>query len=119
MSDAKPLAGKTGVVFGVANKRSIAWAIARTLDRDLEAAGIAKHIDNYRLWRPAPPNTTVIIACCDPRDQKMERPSMCAYGGAAKLGNTKTGDLTVECFCKVVKSMVADSRRISADSSGG
>ena len=29
MSDAKPLAGKTGVVFGVANKRSIAWAIAK------------------------------------------------------------------------------------------
>ena len=29
MSDAKPLAGKTGVVFGVANKRSIAWAIAQ------------------------------------------------------------------------------------------
>lgn len=28
MSD-KPLAGKTGVVFGVANKRSIAWAIAK------------------------------------------------------------------------------------------
>ncbi len=28
MSD-KPLIGKTGVVFGVANKRSIAWAIAR------------------------------------------------------------------------------------------
>lgn len=25
----KPLAGKTGVVFGVANKRSIAWAIAQ------------------------------------------------------------------------------------------
>jgi len=25
----KPLAGKTGVVFGVANKRSIAWAIAK------------------------------------------------------------------------------------------
>ena len=29
MSDTKPLAGKTGVVFGVANKRSIAWAIAK------------------------------------------------------------------------------------------
>ena len=28
MSD-KPLAGKTGIVFGVANKRSIAWAIAQ------------------------------------------------------------------------------------------
>jgi enoyl-[acyl-carrier protein] reductase I len=28
MSD-KPLAGKTGLVFGVANKRSIAWAIAQ------------------------------------------------------------------------------------------
>lgn len=29
MSEAKPLEGKTGVVFGVANKRSIAWAIAQ------------------------------------------------------------------------------------------
>jgi len=28
MSD-KPLAGKVGIVFGVANKRSIAWAIAQ------------------------------------------------------------------------------------------
>ncbi len=29
MSNSKPLAGKVGVVFGVANKRSIAWAIAK------------------------------------------------------------------------------------------
>ncbi|MEM7144078.1 MAG: enoyl-ACP reductase [Verrucomicrobiota bacterium] len=29
MSESKPLQGKTGVVFGVANKRSIAWAIAQ------------------------------------------------------------------------------------------
>ena len=29
MSSEKPLSGKTGVVFGVANKRSIAWAIAQ------------------------------------------------------------------------------------------
>ncbi|NNM28707.1 MAG: SDR family oxidoreductase, partial [Akkermansiaceae bacterium] len=29
MSSDKPLIGKTGVVFGVANKRSIAWAIAK------------------------------------------------------------------------------------------
>jgi enoyl-[acyl-carrier protein] reductase I len=29
MSDSLPLAGKTGVIFGVANKRSIAWAIAQ------------------------------------------------------------------------------------------
>src|ERR1700742_2642832 len=29
MSDHLPLAGKTGVIFGVANKRSIAWAIAQ------------------------------------------------------------------------------------------
>jgi enoyl-[acyl-carrier protein] reductase I len=29
MSTHKPLAGKTGVIFGVANKRSIAWAIAQ------------------------------------------------------------------------------------------
>ncbi|HCV33613.1 MAG TPA: NADH-specific enoyl-ACP reductase [Acidimicrobiaceae bacterium] len=29
MSESTPLAGKTGLVFGVANKRSIAWAIAQ------------------------------------------------------------------------------------------
>jgi enoyl-[acyl-carrier protein] reductase I len=28
--NSKPLAGKTGIVFGVANKRSIAWAIAQS-----------------------------------------------------------------------------------------
>jgi enoyl-[acyl-carrier protein] reductase I len=39
----KPLAGKTGVVFGVANKRSIAWAIAQAWHE----AG-AKLIFNYQ-----------------------------------------------------------------------
>src|ERR1700733_8691852 len=42
MSDL-PLAGKTGVVFGVANKRSIAWAIASAWHK----AG-AKLIFNYQ-----------------------------------------------------------------------
>ena len=28
------LDGKTGIVFGVANKRSIAWAIAQALSRE-------------------------------------------------------------------------------------
>lgn len=42
MSD-KPLAGKTGVVFGVANKRSIAWGIAQAWHE----AG-AKLIFNYQ-----------------------------------------------------------------------
>src|SRR5438105_5342279 len=37
------LAGKTGVVFGVANKRSIAWAIARAW-----AAAGARLIFNYQ-----------------------------------------------------------------------
>ena len=40
---AKPLAGKTGLVFGVANKRSIAWAIAQAW----QEAG-AKLIFNYQ-----------------------------------------------------------------------
>ena len=39
----QPLAGKTGVVFGVANKRSIAWAIAQAW-----AAAGAKLIFNYQ-----------------------------------------------------------------------
>jgi len=43
MSSDLPLAGKTGVIFGVANKRSIAWAIARAWHR----AG-AKLIFNYQ-----------------------------------------------------------------------
>ena len=42
MSD-KPLAGKTGLIFGVANKRSIAWAIAQAWHE----AG-AKLIFNYQ-----------------------------------------------------------------------
>ena len=37
------LAGKTGVVFGVANKRSIAWAIAKAW-----AAAGARLIFNYQ-----------------------------------------------------------------------
>jgi enoyl-[acyl-carrier protein] reductase I len=40
---AQPLAGKTAVVFGVANKRSIAWAIARAW-----AAAGARLIFNYQ-----------------------------------------------------------------------
>jgi enoyl-[acyl-carrier protein] reductase I len=43
MSSDLPLAGKTGVIFGVANKRSIAWAIAQAWHR----AG-AKLIFNYQ-----------------------------------------------------------------------
>jgi enoyl-[acyl-carrier protein] reductase I len=43
MSHDLPLAGKTGVIFGVANKRSIAWAIAQAWHQ----AG-AKLIFNYQ-----------------------------------------------------------------------
>src|SRR5579871_4009239 len=43
MSSDLPLAGKTGVIFGVANKRSIAWAIAQAWHQ----AG-AKLIFNYQ-----------------------------------------------------------------------
>lgn len=43
MSESLPLAGKTGVIFGVANKRSIAWAIAQAWAK----AG-AKLIFNYQ-----------------------------------------------------------------------
>jgi enoyl-[acyl-carrier protein] reductase I len=43
MSNHLPLAGKTGVIFGVANKRSIAWAIAQAWHQ----AG-AKLIFNYQ-----------------------------------------------------------------------
>jgi enoyl-[acyl-carrier protein] reductase I len=43
MSDHLPLSGKTGVIFGVANKRSIAWAIAQAWHN----AG-AKLIFNYQ-----------------------------------------------------------------------
>src|SRR3954465_3099252 len=39
----QPLAGKVGVVFGVANKRSIAWAIAKAW-----AAAGAKLYFNYQ-----------------------------------------------------------------------
>src|SRR6188472_789202 len=41
--NSKPLAGKLGIVFGVANKRSIAWAIAQAW-----AEAGAKLIFNYQ-----------------------------------------------------------------------
>ena len=41
--NARPLEGKTGLVFGVANKRSIAWAIAQAW-----AEAGAKLIFNYQ-----------------------------------------------------------------------
>jgi enoyl-[acyl-carrier protein] reductase I len=41
--NAKPLEGKVGLVFGVANKRSIAWAIAQAW-----AEAGAKLIFNYQ-----------------------------------------------------------------------
>ena len=41
------LTGKLGIVFGIANKRSIAWAIAQTLDR--EGARLAVTFQNERL----------------------------------------------------------------------
>jgi enoyl-[acyl-carrier protein] reductase I len=64
----KPLAGKTGLVFGVANKRSIAWAIAQAWHE----AG-AKLIFNYQGERvkenveelAATFGTDVTIAPCD------------------------------------------------------
>jgi enoyl-[acyl-carrier protein] reductase I len=43
MSSHLPLSGKTGVIFGVANKRSIAWAIAQAWHQ-----GGAKLIFNYQ-----------------------------------------------------------------------
>src|ERR1700677_5337880 len=43
MSSHLPLAGKTGLIFGVGNKRSIAWAIAQAW-----AAAGAKLIFNYQ-----------------------------------------------------------------------
>jgi enoyl-[acyl-carrier protein] reductase I len=43
MTESKPLQGKTAVVFGVANKRSIAWAIAQAW-----AEAGAKLIFNYQ-----------------------------------------------------------------------
>ena len=42
-----PLEGKTGVIFGVANKRSIAWGIAQALNR--EGARIALTYKNERM----------------------------------------------------------------------
>ena len=43
------LEGKTGLVFGVANKRSIAWGIAQTLAG--AGARLAFHLSGARRWQ--------------------------------------------------------------------
>ena len=72
----KPLAGKTGLIFGVANKRSIAWAIAQAWHE----AG-AKLIFNYQGERlkenveelAATFGEEVMLAPCDvSRDEELD-----------------------------------------------
>jgi enoyl-[acyl-carrier-protein] reductase (NADH) len=61
----KPLEGKIGVVFGVANKRSIAWAIAQAW-----AAAGANLIFNYqgeRLKENVEDLVSLISLRCDKR----------------------------------------------------
>jgi len=53
---AQVLAGKTGVVFGVANKRSIAWAIAKAWATAAIAAGLVLYgvgEQDYLAWQAA------------------------------------------------------------------
>jgi enoyl-[acyl-carrier protein] reductase I len=77
MSSHLPLAGKTGVIFGVANKRSIAWAIAQAWHN----AG-AKLIFNYQGERlkenveelaGAFGKDTLILPCDVSSDAEIER----------------------------------------------
>jgi len=77
MSSHLPLAGKTGVIFGVANKRSIAWAIAQAWHQ----AG-AKLIFNYQGERlkenveelaGAFGADTLILPCDVSSDEEIER----------------------------------------------
>ncbi len=76
MSD-KPLAGKVGIVFGVANKRSIAWAIAQawanagaTLIFNYQGERVKEDVEE--LAATFGPNTAV--APCDvTSDEEMDR----------------------------------------------
>lgn len=69
------LEGKTGIVFGVANKRSLAWAIARRADS--EGARIALTYQGERLEENARELASslkdpVVLSCDVTRDQDMD-----------------------------------------------
>jgi enoyl-[acyl-carrier protein] reductase I len=70
------LAGKTGIVFGVANKRSIAWAIAQALSR--EGMRLAFTYQGERLKDgvealAATLPDSVVLPCDVTRDEEIER----------------------------------------------
>lgn len=76
MSD-KPLAGKVGIVFGVANKRSIAWAIAQawanagaTLIFNYQGERVKEDVEE--LAATFGPNTAV-VPCDVTSDEEMDR----------------------------------------------
>src|SRR5439155_4009248 len=76
-NDMPLLAGKTGIVFGVANKRSIAWAIAQAWAR--EGANLAftyqgeRLKDNVEELAGTFGSDTPILACDVSRDDEIAR----------------------------------------------
>src|SRR6516162_3297791 len=70
------LAGKRGVVFGVANRRSIAWAIAQALAR--EGAELAFTYQGERLESgvrelAASIGSSLVLPCDVSRDEDLDR----------------------------------------------
>jgi len=92
------LEGKRGIVFGVANKRSIAWAIARAAAA--EGARMAFNFQGEKLEEKVKelaetiPDKTALVAPCDvTRDEELDR----FFGEAARaLGGPL--DFLVHCI---------------------
>ena len=118
------LEGKTGVVFGVANKRSIAWAIAQALHA--EGMRLAFTYQGERLKESVEKLTTTIpdsllLPCDVTNDGEID--AVFGQVGEAFGGKLDTlihsvayaphDDLTSDFFKSVVEAMLRASRAIS------
>ncbi len=111
------LKGQTAVVFGLANKRSIAWAIAQKLTAAGARLAICYQNERLRLEAEALASELPDAAVfqCDVSSDEADRSSLCAAEGAVwqaqypgALGCVRSGRMN----CRTIS--VDQPRRVSA-----
>ena len=86
------LEGKTGIIFGVANKRSIAWAIAQALAR--EGMRLAFTYQGERLKESVEALTSAmpgsVLLPCDVTDRRRDRRASTRQSARSSADSTRS-----------------------------